>query len=103
MATVRVVRGGVKSGPAQLERGGAAIFLATLNPDQAARVIPSMPRLVGFSLNRADSQACTPSRLSMAALNSLRCFTPLNCCFSSFWKNSCTVGVPVTPACWAIA
>jgi len=40
------------------------------------------------------------SRPSIAALNSLRCLTPRNCCLSSFWKNSCTVGVPVTPA-WA--
>lgn len=59
-----------------------------------------------FGLARWDDlfpQACTPSRLSMAALNSLRCFTPLNCCLSSLFRNNCTVGVPLTPACWAIA
>ena len=49
-----------------------------------------------------EPQAGTSS-CSIASLNTLRCFTPRHCCTMALLWNSCTVGVPFTPACSAIA
>ena len=63
---------------------------------------PSWWQPPGGGHGGVEPQAGTSS-CSIASLNTLRCFTPRHCCTMALLWNSCTVGVPLTPACSAIA
>ena len=86
-----------KSAPMTSPEDGSPTGSAMLDP-QAGVQVETVPVAHAVAELQAGTSSC-----SIASLNTLRCFTPRHCCTMALLWNSCTVGVPFTPACSAMA